>query len=73
MSVGRPPGPIRLLWRLRHQASKWPAPWRIAARHKRTFVGRIVMESTVNAPGSVDLRLKELASLRASALVGCPW
>lgn len=50
-----------------------PAPMRAAAAHKPTLFGRLAMERWIGLSRSVDDRLKSLAQLRASALIGCLW
>ena len=49
------------------------APMRAAAAHKPTLFGMLAMERWVAFSRSVDDRLKTLAQLRASSLVGCLW
>lgn len=50
-----------------------PGPYKIAARHKPTLLGKLAMERWVACSRSVDDRTKSIASLRASSLVGCLW
>ena len=50
-----------------------PGPYRTAARHKPTLLGKLAMERWVALSRSVPDDLKALAQLRASALVGCVW
>ena len=50
-----------------------PGPYRVAWRHKPTFLGKMAMEPWVGASRSVPVGLKALAQLRASAMVGCVW
>lgn len=50
-----------------------PAPMRAAAAHKPTLFGKLAMERWIGFGRSVDDRLKSLAQLRASALIGCLW
>ena len=49
------------------------APMRRAAKHLPTFFGKLAMERWVGMGRSVDDRLKTIASLRASSLIGCLW
>ena len=51
----------------------WFAPYRFAARHPVTFIGRQLMEVGMLSARSVDLRLKELGGLRAASMIGCVW
>ena len=50
-----------------------PAPYRIAARHKPTLLGKLAMERWVGLSRSVPFDLKVIAQLRTSTLVGCVW
>jgi len=50
-----------------------PAPMRAASAHKPTMFGKLAMERWVAFSRSVDDRLKTLAQLRASSLIGCMW
>lgn len=50
-----------------------PGPYKIAARHKPTLLGKLAMERWVACSRSVDDRTKAIASLRASSLIGCLW
>ena len=63
---------LRVAWKLRNKPKIF-APWRIAARHKPLFITRQIFDTGVVLSHSVDLRLKELASLRAASLIGCTW
>lgn len=68
------PGWLRVGWRLRRKLlTTWFAPYRHAARHPGTFLGRQLMEVGILSARSVDLRLKELAGLRAASMIGCVW
>ena len=49
------------------------APLRAMAPHKPTLFGSLAVERWVALARSVDHRLKTLAQLRASSLVGCLW
>ena len=50
-----------------------PGPYRIAADHKPTLLGKLAMERWVAMSTSVDDRLKTIAQLRTSATIGCMW
>lgn len=50
-----------------------PAPYKIASRHKPTLMGKLAMERWLQCSRSVDDRLKTIAQLRASAIIGCMW
>lgn len=71
MSAERP-GMLRIGWRMRRK-TKWFAPYRFAAKHPGTFLGRQLMEVGILSARSVDLRLKELAGMRAASMIGCVW
>jgi len=51
----------------------FPAPMKQARRHLPTLFGKLAMERWIFFSRSVDDRLKTIASLRASALIGCMW
>ena len=50
-----------------------PGPYRTAAAHKPTLLGKLAMERWISWSRSVDDRLKTIAQLRASAIIGCLW
>ncbi len=50
-----------------------PGPYRTAAAHRPTLLGKLAMERWVAWSRSTDDRLKSLAQLRASSLIGCMW
>lgn len=50
-----------------------PGPYRTAAAHKPTLLGKLAMERWVAMSTSVDDRLKTIAQLRTSAIIGCMW
>ena len=50
-----------------------PAPMQQARRHLPTLFGKLAMERWIFFSRSVKDRLKTIASLRASSLIGCMW
>lgn len=50
-----------------------PGPYKVAARHKPTLLGKLAMERWVGLSRSVDDRIKTIAQLRTSAIIGCMW
>ncbi len=50
-----------------------PGPYRTAAAHKPTLFGKLAMERWIASSRSVDDRLKTIAQLRTSAIIGCMW
>lgn len=50
-----------------------PGPYRTALAHKPTLLGKLAMERWVAMSGSVDDRIKTIAQLRTSAIIGCMW
>jgi hypothetical protein len=73
MSAERP-GMLRVGWRMRRKMLTTSfAPYRFAKKHVGTFVGRSLMEVGILSARSVDLRLKELAGMRAASMIGCVW
>lgn len=61
------------LIRVMRRGPTMPAPYKIAMRHKPTLLGMTAMERWVSVSGSVDQRIKSIAALRASSLIGCMW
>jgi hypothetical protein len=65
---------IRVGWRMRRKMlTTWFAPYRHATKHAGTFFFRMLMEVGILSARSVDLRLKELAAMRAASMIGCVW
>jgi 4-carboxymuconolactone decarboxylase len=50
-----------------------PEPVKIAAHHPRVLRAMGSMESGLAAARSVPTKLKQLASLKAATLIGCPF
>jgi len=50
-----------------------PGPYRQAAKHKPTLLGKLAMERWIGLSRSVDDRLKTIVQLRASSRIGCMW
>lgn len=50
-----------------------PGPYKVAAKHKPTLLGKLAMERWIGLSRSVDDRLKTVAQLRTSATIGCMW
>ena len=50
-----------------------PEPMKQARRHLPTLFGKLAMERWIFFSRSVEDRLKTIASLRASSLIGCMW
>lgn len=61
--------PLKVLRR----GPRMPGPYRTAAAHKPTLFGKLAMERWVGFSRSVDDRLKTIAQLRTSAIIGCMW
>ncbi|MEZ4867167.1 MAG: hypothetical protein R3C14_37935 [Caldilineaceae bacterium] len=72
--------PLRLLFRIAQRVTKeltgkaiLAAPVRAHAHSMGLFWGMSFMESAQGSASTVPARLKALASLRVSTLVGCPF
>jgi alkylhydroperoxidase family enzyme len=50
-----------------------PDPWRITARRPRLLLATIAFEWAIRKTPRLRTRLKMLAALRVSSLVGCPF
>ncbi len=50
-----------------------PGPYRVAAEHKPTLLGKLAMERWIATGRSVDDRIKTIAELRTSSIIGCMW
>ncbi len=50
-----------------------PSPYRIAMAHRPSLFGKLAMERWISWSRSVDDRLKTLAELRVSSIIGCMW
>ena len=57
----------------RRMTGKVPDPLRIIARRPRLMFATIVYEWAISKTPKLDPRLKMLAGLRASTLIGCPF
>lgn len=57
----------------RRKLGQVPEPLRIAARSPALLVGLGAFETALGGAKQVEPRLKVLASLKVSTLVGCPW
>jgi alkylhydroperoxidase family enzyme len=57
----------------RRSAGKVPDPWRITARRPKLLLATIVFEWAILKTPRLPTRLKMLAALRVSSLVGCPF
>jgi hypothetical protein len=60
-------------WYSRRRLGKVAEPLTIAAHHPWIFQGYGVYEFALDRARRVDARLKALASIKAAALVGCPF
>jgi hypothetical protein len=58
---------------VRRATGKVPDPLRIAARRPKLMLATIVYEWAIAKTPKLEFRLKVLAGLRVSALVGCPF
>jgi hypothetical protein len=65
---------VRLVYRLaRRMVGKVPEPMTVAAHHGGIFRAAAGYEFFLGRARLVDARLKALASIKAAALVGCPF
>jgi hypothetical protein len=60
-------------WLAKRRLGKVPEPINITAHHPWIFRGYGAYEMTLERARLVDARLKTLASLKAAALIGCPF
>jgi len=66
-------GLMSALVRTSRKGPTLPGPVRASWRHKPTFFGKMAMERWIASSRAMPIDLKTLASLRASAMVGCVW
>jgi hypothetical protein len=52
---------------------KLPEPLEIMAHHPAIFKGNVAFEYALEHAKRVDHKLKALAELKTSSLIGCPW
>ncbi len=50
-----------------------PGPYKTSLAHPPTLFGKLAMERWITWSRSVDDRLKTLAELRVSSIIGCMW
>ncbi|MFI5394699.1 MAG: hypothetical protein ACHQ9S_04130 [Candidatus Binatia bacterium] len=60
-------------WYSNRRFGKIAEPLTIAAHHRQIFQAYGAYEFMLDRARSVDARLKALASLKAAALIGCPF
>lgn len=64
---------LRAAMKVAQRGPTMPGPYKIASRHKPTLFGKLAMERWVAMSRSVDDRIKTIAELRTSAIIGCMW
>jgi hypothetical protein len=57
----------------RKRLGKMPEPLAIQAHHGAIFKGNAAFEYALEHAKLVDHKLKALAEIKASSLIGCPW
>lgn len=69
------PGPFARVayWMSRRDFGKLPEPVELRAHHPGLLRGDRALEWEMHRASAVDVRLKELAWIKAAALVGCEW
>ncbi|HEX9759760.1 MAG TPA: hypothetical protein VGA40_02520 [Candidatus Acidoferrales bacterium] len=75
---GVPPGKQGLLARTifgmaRKRLGQVPEPMTVTAHHAKLFKGYVAMEFALDKSRLVDARLKLLAEIKVSTLIGCPF
>lgn len=60
-------------WMTKRKVGQVTEPVRVMAHHGPIFRGYIGYEYALTQSHRVDVKLKTLASLKAGALVGCPF
>ena len=60
-------------WYVRRGFGKVPEPLTVVAHHRWLSRGYAAMEFTFQRSRIVDEKLKVLASIKAAALIGCPF
>ncbi len=62
-----------VFWTVRRKFGTVPTPVAVAAHHPRVFRGYIEMERALASARTVEHGIKDLVSLRAATLIGCPF
>lgn len=60
-------------WISRRMVGKVPEPLTVSAHHPSIFRAYVGYEYYLGKAHRVDARLKSLASLKAAAIIGCPF
>ena len=73
-----PPQKLRFLarvtsWMTKRRLGKELEPLVITSHHRPVFRGSVAFEFALDRSKLVDARLKALASMKAAAMVGCPF
>jgi alkylhydroperoxidase family enzyme len=58
---------------VRRRLGRVPEPVRVMAHHRGLLTGYAAFELALDRARRVPARLKDLASLRAATLIGCPF
>jgi Carboxymuconolactone decarboxylase family len=62
-----------IFWLAKRRLGRVPLSARIQARDPKLLEAAARMSMHIARPGTVPLKLKELAQLKVAALVGCPF
>jgi hypothetical protein len=74
LPANRAPLLVRIAyWMARRMVGKVPEPLTVTAHHPQVFRAYTGYEYFLAKANRVDAKLKALASLKAAALVGCPF
>lgn len=65
---------VRFVYRLaQKRLGKVPDPLRVMSHHRRLFKGYGGFEFALERSRLVQSKIKVLAEIKTSALIGCPW
>ena len=62
-----------IFWLAKRRLGRVPLAMRVRARDPKLFRNIVRMDLCATSPGTIPMRLKELAQLKVAMMVGCPF
>ena len=62
-----------IFWLAKRRLGRVPLAMRVRARDSKLFRNIVRMDLYATSPGTIPVRLKELAQLKVAMMVGCPF